>query len=494
MRAAYLDHFGLRELPFRITPHIEFFFSGAYRGSTLEALIYAITHDEGIVKVSGEVGSGKTMLCRMLIERLPKHVDTVYLSNPSLARDEILYVIAEELKITLPEQRQHFLLKSLEDKFLEIHAANRQMVLMIDEAHAMASDTLEEIRLLSNLESNQRKLLHIVLFGQPDLDKRLLQPEMRQLKERITHNYALEPLHRNEISAYLMFRMRTAGYRGADIFTENAIRLISQASEGLARRINILADKALLSAFSENKHQVDSKQVKTAIADAQFNAMHPMPLSRNVKLMVGAAIVVIGFFFLFVFQGSPAPAQLIAEVEQDIPKTVTANNQPAEPAPEPKPKVSATAVVAPVASIPPALPVAPTAAVPPPTITAAENTVLPTATETRPALTTDDAFFATHFEATDEWLKRTPETYYFIQLMSADARNLPDVKAFISRLSSTLEPDKIRIYRSKLSGKDRIGVIYGEYPSEEAANADLRLLIPKNPESRPYIRSIKKLR
>ena len=244
----YLDHFGLREAPFRITPHTEFFFAGGNRGSTLDALIYAITQDEGIVKVTGEVGSGKTMLCRMLLERLPENVETVYLANPSLSRDEILYSIADELGMPLPEERPHLLLRALQERLIEIYGSGRQVVVLIDEAHAMPAESLEEIRLLSNLESNRHKLLQIVLFGQPELDERLAQTEMRQLKERITHNFALEPLKRNDIASYLMFRMRAAGYHGPDLFTPAAIQTIARASEGLTRRINILADKALLSA------------------------------------------------------------------------------------------------------------------------------------------------------------------------------------------------------------------------------------------------------
>ena len=139
----YLEHFGLRETPFSITPHTEFFFAGANRGNTLEALIYAITHDEGIVKVSGEVGSGKTMLCRMLLEKLPKHVETVYLATPSLSREDILHAIADELKIELPALRTHQMMRALQEHLLEIYASGRQVVVMIDEAHAMPAETLE---------------------------------------------------------------------------------------------------------------------------------------------------------------------------------------------------------------------------------------------------------------------------------------------------------------------------------------------------------------
>src|SRR5512143_445618 len=176
----YREHFGLTEAPFRITPHTDFFFAGANRGATLEALIYAITHDEGIVKVGGEVGSGKTMLCRMLMERLPPDVDTVYLANPLLSRDDILFAIADELRFELPRERSSAVMRSLQQHLIALYGEGRQVVLLVDEAHAMPRDTLEEIRLLSNLESQRHKLLQIVLFGQPELDEVLERPEMRQ--------------------------------------------------------------------------------------------------------------------------------------------------------------------------------------------------------------------------------------------------------------------------------------------------------------------------
>ena len=146
----------------------------------------------------------------------------------------------------------------------------------------MPLETLESLRLLSNLETEKRKLLQIVLFGQPELDDRLAETGMRQLKERITHNFALESLQRNDVGTYLMFRLRTAGYRGPDLFTPKAIQRISQVSEGLTRRINILADKALLSAFSENRYQIDTREVDAAIRDAQFKPMQDLQLNVGV--------------------------------------------------------------------------------------------------------------------------------------------------------------------------------------------------------------------
>lgn len=457
----YLDHFGLREAPFRITPHTEFFFAGANRGATLEALIYAITHDEGIVKVSGEVGSGKTMLCRMLLEKLPEHVETVYLANPSLSRDEIFHAIAEELQTPLPESRSHLLLRSLQDHLLDIYAAGRQVVVMIDEAHAMPPETLEEIRLLSNLESNRHKLVHIVLFGQPELDEHLAETSMRQLKERITHNFSLEPLMRNDIGSYVMYRMRAAGYRGPDIFTPGAIQLISNASEGLTRRINILADKALLSAFSENKHQIDRRQVKAAIRDAQFNPKRDgtTRLAKRVAATLFVATVAVLAYFTGSYHSANKPAITLASQE------------PSEPIVMPKPAASPPAQPAPEA-IAPETPAAPAEAIP------AEKPIS----------------FAERIAATDEWLKTTPDTHYFIQLLSTDGTNQRGVEIFLEGNAKMLDPQKVRVYRSNLSGRDRLGVIYGDYASTDAASAELAKLGNVNPTSRPYIRAVRKLR
>src|SRR5688572_6793399 len=192
--ALYLEHFGLTEPPFRITPHTDFFFDGADRGATLEALIYAILHDEGIVKVSGEVGSGKTMLCRVLMERLPAHVETLYIATPSLAHDEILHAIAAELELQLPEGRTSTVIRELQEQLIRLYAAGRRVVVLVDEAHVMPDETLEQIRLLSNLESNRHKLLQIVLFGQPELDVTVAKPSLRQLRDRITHSFRMRPL------------------------------------------------------------------------------------------------------------------------------------------------------------------------------------------------------------------------------------------------------------------------------------------------------------
>jgi len=286
----YLDHFGLSEPPFKITPNTEFFYTGGNRGAILDALLYAIIHGEGIVKVTGEIGSGKTMLCRMLESMLPDNVEAVYLANPSLNRDEVFHAIADELGLATEGKRGGEIMRLMQNCLIEKHAASKQVVLLVEEAQAMPLDTLEEIRLLSNLETAHHKLLQIVLFGQPELDDHLNLPQMRQLKERITHGFKVPPLDQKDIPEYLMFRLRAAGYHGPNIFNAAAIKLIATASQGIIRRINVLADKALLAAFSENTHSIQPKHVKAAIEDSEFAIP---PRSPPLK-QIGFAAALIG--------------------------------------------------------------------------------------------------------------------------------------------------------------------------------------------------------
>ena len=306
----YLNHFGLSETPFRITPHTDFFFAGANRGETLEALVYAITHDEGIIKVTGEVGSGKTMLCRVLMERLPGNVETVYLANPSLGRDEILLAILDDLKFPVLGERQNLLLRTLQEHLISLYASGKRVVLLIDEAHAMPAETLEQIRLLSNLETSRHKLLQIVLFAQQELDDMLQLPQMRPLRERITHSFSLEPLVHADVGTYVMFRMRQAGYKGPDPFNAAAIKRLSKASLGLTRRINILADKALLAAFTLGEHGITAKHVGIAEKDSDFGSLGKrqarIPTDHRKQLWLGmlaAAAIVITLLGIGIFIG-----------------------------------------------------------------------------------------------------------------------------------------------------------------------------------------------
>ncbi|MCM8594713.1 ExeA family protein [Accumulibacter sp.] len=480
----YLDHFGLQQAPFRITPHTEFFFGGAKRGATLEALIYAITHDEGIVRVTGEVGSGKTMLCRMLLEKLPENVETVYLANPMLSCDEILLAIAGELGISLGEGRSHQLLQSLHERLLGIYAAGRQVVVLIDEAHAMPAAALEQIRLLSNLESSRHKLLQIVLFGQPELDQRLAEPSMRQLGDRITHGFRLDPLGRDDVASYLDFRLRAAGYRGPDLFTRAAIGLISRASGGLTRRINILADKALLAAFSAGVHQVGSRQVRAAIRDARF-----APVGRDWRRpakWVGAGALLLGVAGLAFFAGSRFAAPRL-----DGPAAPAGD--PAALAPGLQDRAAGVAAAALLAS-------EPSAAAEPPkekplaVVDQSEPATPPGPPRTAAVLQAKAMSVDDRLAATERWLKTTPDSHHFIQLLVTDATGTREVSDFIARHARVLDPAQIRVYRSTAGGRARLGVIYGDYATRAEASAALAALGEISPASRPYVRAVARLR
>ncbi|MDJ0878736.1 MAG: AAA family ATPase [Halieaceae bacterium] len=269
----YLEYFGLDKPPFRITPDTNVFFEGCDRGATLHALCYAISQGEGIVKVVGEVGSGKTMLCRMLPVRLGDAVDWVYLAHPSLSPEQTLHEISRELGLAVPANTDKLIvMRRLHADLLDRHARGRQVVVLVEEAQEMPLDTLEEIRLLTNLETDEHKLLQLVLFGQPELDEKLAQPRIRQLRERTTHSLYLDPLNLDDVQAYLNYRMHTCGYAGPDLFSRPVARAITRYSQGLARRVNILADKALLAAFTHDRHSLKVEDIRSAARDSQFQA------------------------------------------------------------------------------------------------------------------------------------------------------------------------------------------------------------------------------
>jgi len=256
----YLAHFGLERAPFSITPDPRFFYPGAGRAELLQAIEYSVQHQEGIVVVTGEVGSGKTMLCRKLLDSLPQGLESIYLANPSLRRREIVAALLRDLD----GRQRPDPLDALQQVLIARYMAGRRVMLVVDEAHVMPHESLEQIRLLSNLETGRHKLLQIVLFGQPELDEVLLDPRMRALRDRIVERFAMRALDRGLVGDYLEHRMRCAGLVGPSPFGPGAVRELWELAGGLVRRINLLADKALLSAFVRRHERVDRRDVERA--------------------------------------------------------------------------------------------------------------------------------------------------------------------------------------------------------------------------------------
>jgi MSHA biogenesis protein MshM len=490
----YLEHFGLDEPPFRITPHTDFFFDGADRGATLEALMYAILHDEGIVKVSGEVGSGKTMLCRVLMERLPEHVEIVYLANPTVAKDEILHAIADDLDVEFSQDRVTIALRELEEHLIDLYADGRRVVVLIDEAHAMPEDTLEQVRLLSNLESSRHKLLQIVLFGQPELDQVLSKSSMRQLKDRITHSFRMRPLTEGEVGKYLSFRMRAAGYRGPELFGARAVSMMTNAASGLTRRVNILADKALLAAFAEDKHAITAKEARKAINDSEFGRLAVQ--KRHNPHLIGLVTLLVGLVIGAGLQWVPSSIQ---------PEQVVTH----------RPLVTK---VLPVASggEPPAIPTINSAqtatdanTVPASQIEASPVILGPTAEKAPPASllgvnaarriaayeTGKNHLLKSRIEATRHRLDQEPDGSYSIELFATDNSDPARVERFLLRAREVVAIEDLMVIPQGNSGRYRIRVTFGGYSNREAAARAEEALPAKYKQAfRTELRSFAELR
>jgi MSHA biogenesis protein MshM len=264
----YRAHFGLREPPFGITPDTSFAFSCSAHQAALNTLLVAVASGEGFIKITGEVGTGKTLLCRRFLSTVEARCVTAYIPNPQLEARALMLALAEELHLAVdPGLEQHQLLKQLNHALLEFAREGRRVVVCLDEAQAIPLETLEALRLLSNLETEKRKLLQVVLFGQPELDRNLAHESVRQLRQRITFEYRLGALSRSEVTLYLAHRLRVAGHLGGPLFSRGAVRAIYRATRGVPRVVNVFAHKALLLVFGEGGHMVLGRHVRVAVKD-----------------------------------------------------------------------------------------------------------------------------------------------------------------------------------------------------------------------------------
>ena len=264
----YEQFFGLREKPFSLTPDTEYFYRYSGHQEALNVLLVALRNGEGFVHVSGEVGTGKTLLCRQLLKLLQDDCATVYLPNPLLTPLELYQAISHELQLNLSEDASmQQLCQGIFVELVRLRKMKRPLVVLIDEAQAMPYRSLEALRLLSNLETEKDKLLHIFFFAQPEFEQRLGEDNLRQLRQRITFSYTLPILHSRELPGYLDHRLRVAGYEGESLFAPAATKKLHKATKGVPRLINLLAHKSLLVAYGKGVRKIDQKMISTAIAD-----------------------------------------------------------------------------------------------------------------------------------------------------------------------------------------------------------------------------------
>ncbi len=270
----YQAFFGLNEPPFSITPDPRYLFPSARHAEALAHLVYGVSEAGGFIQLTGEVGTGKTTLVRSLLAREPNGVEIALILNPRVTVPEFLLTICEELRIAVPDASRgsvKALVDALTAHLLAAHAAGRRVAVLIDEAHLLERDVLEQVRLLTNLETPTRKLLQVILIGQPELRELLAREDMRQVAQRITGRHHLEPLARDETVAYVRHRLRVAGAT-REIFTPAALRELHRQGGGLPRLVNVIADRALLGAFARDRHEVSPALVRAAAAEVSGEA------------------------------------------------------------------------------------------------------------------------------------------------------------------------------------------------------------------------------
>ena len=339
----YTSFFGLGEKPFAITPDPRYLFMSERHAEALAHLLYGINEAGGFIQLTGEVGTGKTTVVRSLLERMPGHADVAVILNPQLTPVEFVLTICEELGIFMRDDDASSikdLVDLLNKRLLDAHAKGRRVVVIVDEAQNLTPETLEQVRLLTNLETASQKLLQIILIGQPELREVLARVELRQLAQRITGRYHLDPLSRAETGSYVMHRLKVAGSATGEVFSAAALREVHRLSNGIPRIINVICDRALLGAFTQEQHRIGPSLVRDAAGEVYGRAFSP----QWTKLLVGASagVAVVGLA-LGIWQLWPQESTSQAA---DADRVVSL---------EPQPQAVPTSVeIAPVASAPPA--------------------------------------------------------------------------------------------------------------------------------------------
>ena len=261
---------GLGQLPFTLTPNTEFFLGLEPHDEALAVLTTALKTGEGFLKVVGEVGTGKTLLCRKLLNEIPEHFVTAYIPNPYLNPDELRRAVAVELGVKNAQRMSvQLLTQRIQNRLLELHGKGHSVVLIVDEAQALPSESLEALRLFTNLETESRKLLQVVMFGQPELNDRLASDTFRQLRQRITFSYELRAMTAFEVEQYIQHRLAVAGYKGAALFSHEICRLLTIATKGIPRLVNVMCHKMLMLCYGQGQYQITQQHLTLAAKDTE---------------------------------------------------------------------------------------------------------------------------------------------------------------------------------------------------------------------------------
>lgn len=293
----YLYHYGLKELPFTLTPNTNFYLGLEPHNEAFAVLLTALKTGEGFIKVVGEVGTGKTLLCRKLLNEIPEHFVTAYIPNPYLKPDELRRAVAVELGVKQAQRMSvQLLTQRIQQRLVELHGQGHSVVLILDEAQALPKESLEALRLFTNLETETRKLLQVVLFAQPELDQRLNEESFRQLKQRITFSYQLRAMTAAEVEGYIQHRLQVAGYKGAALFSHQLCKKIAKVSHGIPRLVNVLCHKMLMLSYGQGQFTISQKHFNLAVKDTE--ATSTFSITSNVLLVsVCVVITIVGIYW-----------------------------------------------------------------------------------------------------------------------------------------------------------------------------------------------------
>ncbi|MFT5812801.1 MAG: MSHA biogenesis protein MshM [Psychroserpens sp.] len=292
----YLNHFGLRKLPFTLTPDTSFYLGLKSHDEALAVLLIALTTGEGFIKVIGEVGIGKTLMCRKLLNEIPEHFVTAYIPNPYLKPDELRRAVAVELGVKQAQRMSvQLLTQRIQQRLLELHSQDHSVVFILDEAQALPAESLEALRLFTNIETETRKLLQVVLFAQPELDERLAKKAFRQLKQRITFSYKLRSMTAFEVEHYIQHRLQIAGHQGPNIFSRSLATKVAKVSDGIPRLVNIICHKMLMLGYGEGGYKLTNKHLNRAIQDTEGIQQKAPRTFYLISLLI--ATVLAGLYF-----------------------------------------------------------------------------------------------------------------------------------------------------------------------------------------------------